>query len=343
MKRYVCALVMSCVLATSASAFVVPVKRTDSWCEIKQIAQQALQGEFTKFASSIQGLGALQNLRSLVSQFEDLKKMFDQFQNFSFDFDKVLDGLMKDMQNQVFESKSVSSATAKSFSEKAFRKASGEMAEDVKKQIGGMISGIGRGAGNAGGLLGGLTGDSKSHSTAASKKVMEEMAEHYFASYPGVQEEAFRRIYQSSTSPAESGIGARAFGEEVRARASARGTKLRAPYIKDDSGKNEYDKKTEKVMEEEKKVSERLQKDISNSGNELEVLRNIASMTAALVERQGNTNVLLAIQIEQANDRAEMLSHTAAMLAELYGKSVESGIRRQVDDLAEETRSVRYR
>jgi len=150
-------------------------------------------------------------------------------------------------------------------------------------------------------------------------------------------------VQTAATSVQEAGVGARSFGEEVRARAQKKGMALRTPYIKDDDDKNEYDKKVEEVMKVEEEITENLETDVSKAGNELEVLRMIAAMTAALVQRQANANVLLTIQIDQANDRAEILSHTATMLAESYGKSVETGIRRHVEDVAEETNNVRRR
>lgn len=339
------AVVLFAVLYFSASAFafVVPVKRTDSWAELKQINLQALQGEFTKFATSIQGLKAVNQLKDIVGMVNQIKGMIDQFSNFSFDLGGVLGelggALMGDMS---FDGSKLSSATKSAFGKKIFKTGSIELAKDVEKQMSEQADKVRSGsAGGVSSAIGGLDSGSQKYAKERVAMAVEELGKTYPASVPGAQETAIQEIYVSSTSATDRYTGAAAFAEVVRTKAQEKSLELMAPYMRDEDGKSAYSEKMEKIQEREEEINKSLEEDVKSSGNELEVLRNIASMTSAIVQRQANTNQILAIQVEQAKDQAELLAHVSVMLAEVYGKSVGETVRQRATDISQSAQQIR--
>ena len=335
MKRFICAVFLVCLFSASAFAFVVPVKRTDSWAELKQINLQALQGEFMKFATSIQGLQSMAQLKDISNLVNKLKSMIDQFSDFSFDLEGVLGELSQELLGSMsFDSAKVSSNTKQAFRKKIFKTGSIEFAKDVEKQMKEQADKIrSNNAGSVSSAIGGLSEDSQKYSKERIALAVEELGKTYPASVPNVQESVSHEVYVSGSNSLERATGAQAFAETVRSKAIDKSLGLMAPYLKDKDGKSAYDKKMEEIQKSEDEINKKLEEDVKKSGNELEVLRNIASMTSALVQRQANTNQILAVQVEQAKDEAEMLGHLSVMLAEIYGKSVGDTVRSRATDI----------
>jgi hypothetical protein len=342
-KKFTAAVCLSVFLSTSAFAFVVPVKRTDSWAELKQINLQALQGEFMKFATSIQGLQSMNQLKDIVGMVNQLKGLIDQFSNFSFDLEGLLGNLSQALLGDMsFDGSKLSSATKQAFGKKIFKTGSIELAKDIEKQMKEQADKIRSGsAGGVSSAIGGLSSDSQEFAKERMAKAVEELGKTYPASVPNAQATAAQEIYVASSSPADRYTGANAFAETARTKAQEKSLALMAPYLKDKEGKSAYSKKMEEIQKKEEEINKKLEEDVKASGNELEVLRNIASMTSAIVQRQASTNQILSIQVEQAKDQAEMLSHLSVMLAEVYGKSVGETVRQRAADIDQSAQQIR--
>ena len=63
----------------------------------------------------------------------------------------------------------------------------------------------------------------------------------------------------------------------------------------------------EEIQKKEEEINKKLEEDVKASGNELEVLRNIASMTSAIVQHQSVVTALLAGDFAAA--RASIREH----------------------------------
>lgn len=347
MKKVILAAVMFCfLLPAGAHAYLVPTKRTDVWAELKQINLQALQGEFMKFATNIQGLQALQDLKKLTKFADDLQKMMDGFGNFNFDFQSILSGLSEDLLSGMsVDSGKMPKEIMNLFKGGVHKTANLKIADEIKKQMEQQASKIrgGSAGGSTGAALGSVSAGSQADGKEIAAKTVEDLGKYYPASVPGAQETIVNQIYGGTTTVTDAKTAAFAASEVVRTKALEKSMQLMAPYVKGEDGKSQHDKKIEELRKAEEEISKKVEEDAKASGNELEVLRSIASMTSGLVSRQANTNQILILQMEQEKDQIEQLNHIGTMLAEIYSHSIRTNIDQSVERLRDSGGKIRTR
>lgn len=344
-KRIFAVVMLSGALFIVPASASVPVFRTDNFMEQIQISIQNIMQEITKYMSSLQGLQSLDGLKNLTGMADQFKKMFSGLTGFNLDFQKLLGGLFKDLNANI----SISGAdmppeVKKLFSEAKYREGAEKIVEAIIEKTGGEAKAIrsGKPGKNLKDALGGIDAGSKKSASEGAAKALEDLGKYTPFSVPGAKETSLQQVYGATASPMERATAAYAVAEKARSQSIEKSMNLMAPYIEDDSGKSAMDKAIEKLREEGKKVDEKLEKDAQNSGNELEVLRSIASMTAGMVQRQAITNEILLLNLEQGKDRIKMLSHVAILTTELYGASVEKTVSDGMDRISSTASPLRF-
>lgn len=290
--------------------------------------------EMMSAITSTLGLSTIDGARDMNKKLEEMLAKIRESQNavakLVEDSGKIFEEIEKDMSELEFSQEARDAASRHAFSEMAKL-----IGEDVLKKLtqqGASVASVGAsgpvsGAASSGSASSG--GTPGSDAPELSEQAKEHLGKHYPYSLPEVLMKTMQEIFKESANFEDASRGSRAVGEEARTLVQKYGIELFGKYMADkDSGMSHYEKIADEVAKSEQKINEDVKEDLEKtSSEELEALRQIAALNAAMVRRQMNTNVLLIAQMWQANDRAKMLSHNASMLAESYGQSLERWMR----------------